>query len=121
MRKAFLLPHQVVYRRWFFKFSLWAQNVHRRVFTVQDTYAWEEEIAVLLSEAELIYDATWSTSATHYFIHLPSGLRLRGPLVFWSMYGLERCLFFCFVVPAFFLSRQHKKIFTYTRVGLVIG
>jgi len=59
--------------------------MHRRVFTVQDTRDLEKEIAKLICEGEIIYLATWATSATHYFIHLPAGLRRRGPLVFWSI------------------------------------
>ena len=90
LRKAFLAPHQLQYREWFFKFALWTQRVHRRKFSVTDTHVWEAEIIILVNEAEVIYGLYWSTSVTHYLVHLPAGLRRRGPLVFWSMYGLER-------------------------------
>ena len=88
LRRAFI--DRPRYRKWIFSFCLWGFNVHRRRFSRADTFLWEREIIVLLSEAEGLYPSKWCTSATHYLVHIPRGLRLRGPLLAWCMYGLER-------------------------------
>jgi hypothetical protein len=88
MRRAFL--DRPRYRAWFFSFCLWSFNVHRRCYSLADTFIWEKDIARLLSDAETLYPTRWSTGATHYLVHIPMGLRTRGPLLCWGMYGLER-------------------------------
>jgi hypothetical protein len=68
----------------------WSFNVHRRTYSRHDTVLWEEDIAVILSDAEGLYPTKFATCVTHYLVHIPFQLRNLGPLLCWGMYGLER-------------------------------
>jgi hypothetical protein len=78
------------YRKWLFRFILWGHNVHKREFTIQQTYDWDIEIKELLNEAEELFPLVFMTIIGHYLVHIPAGLRYRGPLLLTGMYGLER-------------------------------
>jgi hypothetical protein len=85
MRQAYL--KQPAYRRWFFQMCNWSFNVHRRSYSLQDTFLWEEDIAVIISDAEGLYPTKFATCVTHYLVHIPAQLRNLGPLLCWGMYG----------------------------------
>ena len=88
MRRAFF--NKPKYRQWFFDFCSWSHNVHRRKYAKSDAENWGDDIAALLAQSESLYPIKWCSQCNHSLVHIPSGLIVRGPLLCWGMYGLER-------------------------------
>jgi hypothetical protein len=72
MRNSFVERPQ--YRRWFYSFAVWAQNIQSRKFARADVVLWKEQIATIMATAEILYPLKWSTCATHYLIHIADDL-----------------------------------------------